>query len=113
MTAHPDNPEHDEEHRGTGDLNIPLILTVGAVSVILLLVSVWGTQAWYEYETRLEFQRKVVSQPFEQLQQLERQQEQELRNGPAWVDQEAGLVEVPVEQAMAELVNQQRQGDGQ
>jgi len=91
------------------DLNVPLILTIGVVSVLLLLVAIFGTQAWFNYEVQQEFEKKVVNQPFAELEALNAQQEQTLNGPPAWQDREQGVVSVPIDQAIDRFVAERRQ----
>jgi hypothetical protein len=94
------------------DLNAPLIVTIGVVSVLLLIVAVVGTEAWFRYEMHQERQQKVVNQPFTELQQLNEQQRQILTGPPQWQDRENGLVSVPIDQAMETLIQQREQTAG-
>jgi type II secretory pathway pseudopilin PulG len=108
------SPEHDNQATESAeadvappsirDLNVPLILTIGIVSILLLIVIIVGTQAWFRYEVRQEFEQKVVQQEFEALQSLNREQRQRLTGPAQWEDPQAGTVSVPIDQAIDRLV---------
>ena len=42
------------------EVNVPLIFTIGVVSGIVLLVTVIGTQAWYQSEENIEIAQKTA-----------------------------------------------------
>lgn len=52
------------------DVNAPLILTVGIVSAILLLVIVFGVQAWFVWEEKTELAGKWEVSKNAQLDEL-------------------------------------------
>lgn len=86
------------------DVNIPLILTVGVVSVLLLVVVILGAQAWFAYQRELERQRKWAAAPVIRemvtLQDLRSQQLASLGKY-AWADQQKQTVVIPIEQAIS------------
>jgi hypothetical protein len=45
------------------DVNAPLILTVGVVSGLMLLVVMFGLEAWFGYEETAEMDRKWTVAP--------------------------------------------------
>ena len=114
----PEAPEADEPAPPSiRDLNVPLILTIGIVSVLLLIVAIIGTQAWFTHEVKQERQKKVLSQPFPELDgdmnvtELNRQQEQVLQGPAAWKDRSKGIVTVPIDQAIDRFVAKSQQSD--
>jgi len=94
------------------DLNVPLILTIGIISVLLLIVAIVGTEAWFRYEMHQEREEKVVQQPFTELEDLNQQQTRLLRSGPAWQNKEKGVVSVPIDQAMQRYIETRGQQGG-
>jgi hypothetical protein len=118
-------PEHHENHDADDapappsmrDLNVPLILTIGIVSVLLLFVVIVGTQAWFNYEAQQEFEQKVVRRGFDSLDgqvdvaELTRQQQQKLTGPPSWRQTQAGkaVATVPIDTAIDYFVQQQAQ----
>lgn len=78
------DPHTHETHHASGgqerDLNVPVILTVGIISTVLLVVIVVGIQAWFKYEQQLEFQRKVVDRPHPRLVELNNAAQSQLRD---------------------------------
>ena len=84
------------------DLNLPLIVTIGILFVVLLFVLILLLQAYFYETERREHYVKVVAAPSEELAAALAQQEQQLR-GYRWIDQQKGIVGIPIERAM-ELV---------
>jgi hypothetical protein len=62
-------------------------------------------QAYFYEAQRREHYTKVIAQPSEELATAIAQQEQNLR-GYRWIDQEKGIVGIPIERAM-ELVTRE------
>ena len=91
------------------DLNVPMIATVGAVSVILTIASVFAVQALYFSYANSENQRKVVEAPTSNADSRLAEQEAKLaRYG--WVSREDGTVTIPIERAMRLVVEEYRTG---
>lgn len=86
------------------DINIPVVLTVGVVSVLLLVVVVLGAQAWFSYQKELERQRKWAVPPvireMVSLQDLRSAQLASLTKY-AWADANQQAVVIPIDQAMS------------
>jgi hypothetical protein len=82
------------------EINVPLVVTIGAVSGFFLIVLVIGVQAWYLSEEQAEIAAKAAAAaPVEPLHSLKTDQLARL-NAPAhWVDQNTGIVAVPIDQA--------------
>lgn len=96
------------------NLNIPVIVTVGLISIVVTAVSVIAVQALYYSYAADETQRKVTEAPTadadsklaEQIAKLSRY---------SWADREKGIVTVPIERAMRLVVQEKRAiatGDG-
>ena len=89
------------------DLNVPMIATVGAVSVILTIASVLAVQALYFIYANSETERKVVQAPTANADSRLAEQEAQLsRYG--WVNREEGTVTIPIDRAMQLVVEDYR-----
>jgi hypothetical protein len=88
------------------DINVSSIVVIGLVSVILLVVIVVGTQAYFYNAQDQEVFRKDVSQPSWQLNNLLLQQQAEL-GGYKMVDRDKGVVAIPIDVAMKRFVQRQ------
>lgn len=97
-TDTPAHPRGDEHQPRTGDLNVPLIVTIGLVSCILLIVIGLGTVAWYRHELRLEQWTKVIERENPALRELNLEAEARLRT----IDQAIGSVADRYQQASPE-----------
>ena len=85
----------------------PIVAGILAVGLVLLAASDF-VRAWVQNQVREEQQHKVVDAVSPALVDYQRQQADLLGNY-AWVDQENGVVQVPIERAM-ELVAEE-EGD--
>jgi len=78
------------------DVNAPLIVTIGVVSGLLLLVIMFGTQAWFVREERDEIAQKWEAAPNTQLEDLRKAQRARIET--------SGTVEgrhtIPIQKAM-------------
>jgi hypothetical protein len=82
------------------DVNAPLIVTIGVVSGLLLLVVVFGLQAWFVREERAEITEKWESSPNTYAQDLRAAQRARIhREGPV---EEAGakVTMLPIDKAI-------------
>ena len=84
------------------DPNVAASAVVGIISAILLFVIIVVLQAFFYSAEQRELEKKVYSQPYQALQQLDAKQ-LELLTSYGWVSEAEGLVRVPIERAM-ELV---------
>ena len=84
------------------DPNVAASAVVGIISAILLFVIIVVLQAFFYGAEQRELEKKVYSQPYQALQQLDAKQ-LELLASYGWVSEAEGLVRVPIERAM-ELV---------
>ena len=81
------------------NLDIPMVLTVGIVSVVLTVASVIGVQALYYSYQNQEVDRKVTSLPTSSANSKLAEQDAKLARY-AWADREKGKVVIPIERAM-------------
>lgn len=84
------------------DLNVPLIIVVGALFVILTFVTIVLLQAYFFKEQAAEYTRKAIETRSEELASVQAEQLAELQ-GYRWIDRNKGVVGIPIERAM-ELV---------
>jgi spermidine synthase len=97
------------------EVNVPLVMTIGIVSGILLLVTVIGTQAWYQSEEQDEVMLKAgeaferaptLGLPNPTFAELKDTQTGALAAKPHWVDaKKKDRVAVPIGDAMEYLEN--------
>ena len=81
------------------DPNVAASAVVGIISAILLFVIIVMLQAVFYRAEQRELAKKVYSQPFEALQQLDATQLEQL-NSYGWISQPEGIVHLPIERAM-------------
>jgi hypothetical protein len=84
------------------DPNVATSAVIGIISAILLFVIIVALQAFFFTAEQQELEKKVYSQPYQALQQLDADQ-LELLNSYGWVSEADGVAHVPIERAM-ELV---------
>lgn len=89
------------------DPDVPASVVVGVVGAILLFVIIVGLQALFYRMDEGERSRKVYEQPDQALQQLDADQLGALTSY-GWVDQQRGVVHIPIERAMALVVEESR-----
>ncbi len=90
------------------DLNVPMIATVGAVSVILTVAIIYAVQALYFNFANSEAQRKVFLAPTADSDSRLAEQEAVLTRY-SWVNRETNRVTIPIDRAM-KLVIRDLQG---
>jgi hypothetical protein len=86
------------------EVNVPLVATIGIVSVVLLVVIVIGTSAWY-----LAADQEVTASNFEEYPDqsvITLQSSQLMRiNSPAhWLDADHKVAAIPIDQAMQVVI---------
>jgi hypothetical protein len=81
------------------DPNVAASAVVGIISAILLFVIIVVLQAYFYGAEQSELERKVWSQPYQALQQLDANQ-LELLNSYGWVSEGEGTVHIPIQRAM-------------
>jgi FlaG/FlaF family flagellin (archaellin) len=81
------------------DPNVAASAVVGIISAILLFVIIVVLQAYFYSAEQGELERKVYSQPYQALQQLDANQ-LELLNSYGWISEAEGTVHVPIQRAM-------------
>ena len=80
------------------DVNAPLIVTVGIVSAVLLLVIVFGLQAWFVAEETAEIQDKWDRANYTQLIELRTEQQAKIqRDG---TDEQTKARTISIDKAM-------------
>ncbi len=81
------------------DPNVAASAVVGILSAILLFVIIVMLQALFFRAEHHEMERKVYSQPYQALQQLDADQ-LGLLNSYGWVSEKDGIVHLPIDRAM-------------
>jgi hypothetical protein len=89
------------------DPNVANSALVGIISAILLFVIIVVLQAYFYRAEQQELDRKVLTQPYEALQQLDAQQLEQL-NSYGWVSQADGTVRIPIDRAMELIAEEAR-----
>jgi hypothetical protein len=95
---------------GGGDPNTPATVLVGAVGAILVFVLIVAAQALF-YNAQNETVSRINREDPRQLSRLRAEQIEAL-NSYGWQDQAAGVTRIPIDQAMAIIV-QKTQGQGE
>jgi hypothetical protein len=84
---------------GRGDPKVGTMLFVGAIGVILFVVSFIALQAYQRWTWKQEIQTKVYSKPQAALIELEMKQLEEI-GAYRWIDPKKGTLVIPIERAM-------------
>jgi hypothetical protein len=78
---------------------------VGAVFIILFVLTVIALIAYFDRVRSQEFEIKVVDRPFDAVRDLRSQQVGKLEEY-RWIDRGAGTVTIPIERAMELVVDE-------
>jgi len=81
------------------DPNVAASAVVGIISAIVLFVVIVMLQALFYRAEHREMEKKVYSQPYHVLQQLDADQ-LGLLNSYGWVSEKEGIVHVPIDRAI-------------
>ena len=87
------------------DINVWKLVTIGLVSGILLLEILVGVEAVFYNTLKGELQRKDISQPSWELNNLLLDQEEQL-HAYRWVDKDKKVVAIPIDEAIDLFVQQ-------
>jgi hypothetical protein len=79
--------------------NVPLLLTIGAVSGFLIIVLAIGIQAWFLREVQHEVATKWDNTPLQPITDL-RLKQMESIHSYRWVNREQNRVAIPIDEAM-------------
>jgi len=79
--------------------NVPLLLTIGAVSGFLIIVLAIGVQAWFLREVQQEVAAKWDNTPQQPLTDIRLAQQVRI-NQYRWVDKEKQRIAIPIDEAM-------------
>ena len=85
------------------EVNIPLSLTIGLISGIMLLVMTFGMQAWYESAEQGIMAEKLLDAPKSDFAQLKDEQANSIRQY-GWANASHSTAKIPIERAMALMV---------
>lgn len=85
------------------EVNIPLALTIGLISGLLILVMTFGMQAWYESAENAIIADNLVDAPKSDFVQLKESQADSIRH-VGWADKSRTNVKIPISRAMEIMV---------
>lgn len=95
MAAH----KKQNESMAKQEVNSPLIVVTGIISVLLLVVSAVGVEAWFRYEEQAEVQAKWATNQNTWLADIHKEELANLDNGYHWNAKRTAAT-VPIEEAM-------------
>ena len=87
-------------------MNVPALSLIAVIGAILTYVTVVGVQAYYDAAVHEEEQAKLIAPEYEPLRELEEQVKANLTNDVGWVDKDAGIVHVSIDQGKAAVIEQ-------
>jgi hypothetical protein len=93
--------------RAPDEIRVGPIVMIGVIGLVVTVVIVLGLQALVLREEQAEYRRKVVDRPYRELLNLEADQS-EVLDAYRWIDEEKGVVGIPVERAMEIVVREER-----
>jgi len=82
-----------------------VLTVISAATVIIALFTAVGVAALAGWAEEAEFAEKVESRPYVELRELEASQAHKL-SSYGWVDEEAGVVRVPIEEGMRMVLDE-------
>ncbi|MDY7092923.1 MAG: hypothetical protein SX243_08125 [Acidobacteriota bacterium] len=93
----------------TNDRTISLLTTIlGAVAALVAVLTVGiFLQGWTQRQMAEEERGKIFERPYPELEAYQEEQQQKLTADYHWIDQEAGTVHLPIERAMALVLEEQ------
>jgi hypothetical protein len=89
------------------DINIPLVVTSGIVSCLLLLVALFGTHAFYLWKVGTITNEKWRGITYQEVYDLKLSQRTDIESPPRWVDSGKGVARIPISQAMQQFAADQ------
>lgn len=81
------------------DANAPVTAVIGLIGTVLLIISVIWLQGLYSKTGNAEMTRKQIMGMYDEVLSLKAEQRAEL-NDYAWVNRDAGVVEIPIDRAI-------------
>ncbi len=88
----------------TGDIRPATLAVVGVVGALVTAVIIVGLQVWYLGMVELELRERDLARPPQEIIDLTAEQQAHLSEY-RWVDEEERIVRLPIERAMALVVN--------
>ncbi len=89
------------------DPDTPISATIAIISAVVVVVTIVLLQAlFYQMQDR-EFERKVIAPKDLALEKM-RTEQHDVLTSYGWVDKEAGVARIPVEQAMEMMVKESK-----
>lgn len=105
----PDEHLHAAIEADDSDPKSTPTLLVGAVGMILLMVTVLLVEVLFQRTSQAEIYRKVISEQPLELRQVQAEQLEQL-NGYRWVSQPQGVAAIPIERAIDLVVEEAQAG---
>ena len=105
----PDEHAHAAVEVDESDPQSTPTLLVGAVGMILLMVTVLLVEVLYQRTSQAEVYRKVISEQPLELRQVQAEQLEQL-NGYRWVSQPEGVAAIPIDRAIDLIVEETKKG---
>jgi len=105
----PDEHAHAAVEVDESDPRSTPTLLVGAVGMILLMVTVLLVEVLYQRTSQAEVYRKVISEQPLELRQVQAEQLEQL-NGYRWVSQPEGVAAIPIDRAIDLIVEETQAG---
>lgn len=96
-----DNPKTAEHG---ADINVALIAWLGLISTLVLVVIVVGVQACFYHAYEAELQRKVVNQPYAELEEQRKGQIEKLDHYGHPDEKDKRVVRIPIDLAIKQYV---------
>jgi len=104
--------DHVKHHVASHDEDDPKArstIVVGLLGATLVVVTILLLQALHSSTAQDEEYRKEIATPYVELQEVEASQRQQLESY-RWVNQAEGVVAIPIEEAMQQVVDQHGNG---
>lgn len=99
-------PEHDPDIKHMADdINAPMLIVALAVTVVVVIVAIFGVQALYYYGQDLERQEKIVNAEYRDSESKLNEAEQTLTT-VRWVDRNKQIVTMRIDDAMEAVVEE-------
>ena len=78
------------------EVNSPLIITTGIISVLLLIVASVGLEAWFRYEEQVELNEKWAANQNTWLADIRTKEAAHINGGYHWADDKKKAVAMPI-----------------
>lgn len=107
MAEQVDHVKEAEELEVLDDPKAAPTAVVGAIGVIVVVLSIIATAALYYYDHWRDYEKKVLSGAPPTITKIRADQARELYGPARWVDRSKNIVAIPIDQAMKLIVDEQ------